>query len=173
MRTPGFTLPELLIALAVVCVLFFSSNAIGSLLAKQRLDSSARELASTLRYARSKAVIAQANVTVLAINGRWSNGWQVFLDHNRNAQLDSNEVVLINRNSPLGLRASGNNPVASYVHYSAQGIPELVNGGFQAGSILFCSLDPELNSIKMILSSSGRVRTEKHSNSACAAAKAP
>ena len=173
MRTHGFTLPELLITLAVVCILLLSSQTIGSVLAKQQLTGSARDLASTLRFARSKAVITQSGVTVLATDGNWSNGWRVFLDPNRNAQLDGNEESLTNRSSPLKLTVSGNSPVASYVHYSAQGFPELISGGFQAGSITLCSPDPALKPLKMILSSSGRIRTEEQKNASCSAAREP
>lgn len=167
MRNHGFTLPELLVTLAITCILLLASNSIGSLLADLNLTSGARDLAAALRFARSKAVLGQAGTTVLAMNGNWSNGWQVFHDPNRNARLDSDETPLVKRSTPLKLRVSGNSPVATYVHYSAQGTPELINGGFQAGSIYFCSPDPSLPPLKMTLSSSGRVRIEENLNAAC------
>lgn len=173
MRTQGFTLPELLTALAIVYFLLLASHPIGTLVAKQRLSSGAKELASTLRFARSKAVITQSGVTVLAINGSWSNGWQVFLDPNRNALQDQGEDALANRSSPLGAKIFGNTPVASYVHYSSLGAPELINGGFQAGSIFFCAFTPGPTPLKMTLNSSGRVRVEEHSSADCPEIRQP
>ena len=173
MRNHGFTLPELLMALAVTCILLLASQPIGSLLAELHLTSSARDLAATLRFARSNAVLSQTGTTVLALNGSWSNGWQVFRDDNRNAQLDDDEVALIKRSAPLQLKISGNSPVATYIHYSAQGMPELVNGGFQAGSIYFCSPDSSLSPLKMTLSSSGRVRIEEQVDANCTDARSP
>lgn len=173
MHNHGFTLPELLTALAVTCLLLLASQPIGSLLAELHLTSSARDLAATLRFARSDAVLNQTGTTVLALNGSWSNGWQVFRDGNRNAQLDKDEATLIKRSTPLKLKTSGNSPVATYIHYSAQGMPELINGGFQAGSIYFCSPDPGLSPLKMTLSSSGRVRIEEQAGASCTDARAP
>ena len=88
-------------------------------------------------------------------------------------QLDEDEVALIKRSAPLKLKISGNSPVATYIHYSAQGIPELVNGGFQAGSIYFCSPDSSLSPLKMTLSSSGRVRIEEQVDANCTDARSP
>jgi len=173
MRIHGFTLPELLITLAITCILLLASHPIGSLLTELHLTSSARDLAATLRFARSNAVLNQTGTTVLALDGSWSNGWQVFPDGNRNAQLDGDEATLIKRSTPLKLKISGNSPVATYIHYSAQGTPELINGGFQAGSIYFCSPDSSLSPLKMTLSSTGRVRIEEQASADCRDARGP
>lgn len=77
-RQLGFTLAELLVAVAIVGLL----AGIGVPMFRQGLDfvaakGAAIELASDLRYARAEALKRNTTVTVTPISGSWSQGWEV------------------------------------------------------------------------------------------------
>lgn len=61
----GFTLVELMVTIAVVAILaMIAAPSMSSMLAKQRLNSTTRDLAATLSQARSQAALLRREVTV-------------------------------------------------------------------------------------------------------------
>ena len=69
----GFTLIELMVTIAVVAILaMISIPSMSNLIAKQRLNSTTRELASTLSEARSRAALLRREITV-TLNSDSSN----------------------------------------------------------------------------------------------------
>lgn len=159
MHNRGYTLTELLTALSIAGLLVAASAPLNSLIKQLRLTNCAHEFTAALRFARSRAILDQTGVTVAARDGSWINGWIIFTDPNRNARLDSGEVKLISQARMQNLRVATNSPVTSYIHYSAQGTSQLINGGFQAGTLSFCSVDRSLPGIKITLNSTGKTRS--------------
>lgn len=165
MRNYGFTLPELLSTLAIVSILLSLASPIGSLITRECMLTSVTDLATSLRYARTHAVLHQTGVTVRAIDDNWSLGWRIYSDPNRNTQLDSNESLLLSQATSTHLLVRGNRTITHYVHFAMSGEPELAKGGFQAGTLIFCSADSPEDSFQLILGKSGRVRIEQKRNS--------
>ena len=67
-----------------------------------------------------------------------------------------------------GARLTGNLPVANYVSYSASGTAKLTSGAFQAGTFTLCQVPGSSIDVRQIvLSATGRARTQKGSTSAC------
>ena len=57
------------------------------------LTTSVNSLVSSLQRARSEAIKRRTNVTITAVGGSWSNGWNITLDEDRNGNgtLDTGE----------------------------------------------------------------------------------
>ena len=143
-----------------------------------RLRSASEGYFHSLMLGRSEAIKRNARVVLCkssdanscTTQGRWEQGWLVFHDANNNARLDSGEAVLARQEAlPKGLRLSGNQPVASYVSYTALGNTETTGGGFQAGTFTLCNESAgRTDAREIIIASSGRPRTRKLSVNSCA-----
>lgn len=82
--TQGFTLIELLIVLSIIGItLGIAVPSFQSLIASNRLTTSANSLVSALQLAKSEAIKSNYLVVVTQ-NGTWSNGWTVFTDKYQN-----------------------------------------------------------------------------------------
>ena len=77
-RWDGFTLIELIIALAIAGVLVaLAAPSFTNLIAKRRVESVASELYADLSKARSWAITRNTLVTLSPKTGGWQNGWQI------------------------------------------------------------------------------------------------
>jgi len=159
MRANAFTLPELLACVAVCCTLIVCVQPLGNLMTKQRLQNEAADLAASLRFARTRAVVGQTGVTIAATGKDWGAGWHIFADPNRNAILDPGEELFLERRHTKHNQTTGNRPLSHYVHFTMNGDAELINGGFQAGTLYICGKTDGAH-YKIVLSKSGRIRTE-------------
>jgi len=158
MKKNGMTLPELLVALAVIAMLVALTPAFTSMLDRLRLESATRDLATAIRYARTTAVVEQTGVTIKALEGDWGNGWVIFQDLDRSISREDAGAILIKRKLGNRVQIKGNGSMARYIHFSAQGFPKQKSGAFQAGSLVVCSPRIETQSSKLILASGGRLR---------------
>lgn len=166
MRPHGFTLIELLTALAITAMLsFLVAPATSAIIAQQRLNAGLGEFISALKYARTYAVLHQTGVTLLAQQSDWGAGWTVFEDSNHNAIQDDGERALLIREPSDTLVISGNTPIASYVHFNMHGEPQLSSGGFQAGTLTFCSQASPSTYYKLVMAKTGRVRISSDGDS--------
>ncbi len=83
-RNPGFTLPELMITLAIAGILM--AVAIPSFnisIRNSRLSAYSNDLISSMNLARTEAVKRGQQVVVRQNGGGWQNGWQIFVDVDR------------------------------------------------------------------------------------------
>ncbi len=159
MNSRGFTLPEILTALAIISTLLICAAPTHAQLQRYRLQADAATFTVALRHTRTQAIISGTGMTMQAIGSDWSQGWVIFSDANRNAQMDATDRLLLSRTLSGRSTIKGNQPISSYVHFTATGEPVQTGGSFQAGAVFICHNDsPE--SIKVVLGKSGRIRTE-------------
>lgn len=77
-RARGFTLPELLIVIAVLAVLAAAGLPnLTEFIRNQRVKTASFDLYSTLVHARSEAITRNGSVTVAPVSSAWTNGWTV------------------------------------------------------------------------------------------------
>lgn len=175
----GFTLIEVLVVLAVVVILqTVAVPAMSAAVDSARLGAVTQALNAALQLSRSEAIKRNARVvlcksdtgTNCAKTGGWEQGWIVFHDANNNAVVDAGEVVLQREPALTGsVKLAGNAMVESYVSYTAAGQTIMVNGAFQSGTLTLCRLsDTRVQARQVVISSSGRVRTQKVWRDYCA-----
>jgi prepilin-type N-terminal cleavage/methylation domain-containing protein len=139
----GFTLPELLIVVAIGMILATMTVPLFSTAANQyRLRTSAVDLDGLLQRARTRAVRDNRTYSLQTVPQVGCTFTQVYLDLNGNQQLDAGEPqIQLQRNVNLvtcgGVPAIPNaslgftpQPTGTQVTFSARGTPCLVVGGF-------------------------------------------
>jgi type IV fimbrial biogenesis protein FimT len=176
-RMRGFTLVEVVIVLAISCLLLgVAVPQFRSLLRSARLTSATNDMFAGLLLARSEAVKRNARVvlcksadgsTCMSAGG-WEQGWIVFHDTNNNGLREPAEEIL-QRGQALSadVTVTGNQNVSRYVSYAPSGSTKLVGGGFQAGTITFCEHLATGEARQIILNAVGRPRVQKAAGSVC------
>lgn len=160
----GFTLIEMMVAVAILAILLaIGIPAFGALIDNQRLDSSTDSLMRSVQFARGEATRRNRHVTMTPLGDGWHSGWVVFLDANNNGMLDVDEVILREDRPPRRIHIHTNSAIASYLRYNAQGVSELLNGGFQAGTFSFCPTQPTALGRQLIINRVGRPRVQQAS----------
>lgn len=131
----GFTLVELLVALAVAGVLAtIGMPAMGSFHGKAVVDAQVQGLSSAMRRARQEAITRGELVTVCAMDPatadsaepdclaggkNWSAGWIIFVDRGRRGEMGSGDRVIAVHQS--GDNSGGALSTQRYVTYRAGG----------------------------------------------------
>lgn len=162
MKSYGFTLVELLVALLVLGILLgIGMPAFGKMIDQQRMDAGLVALTGSLNMARQEAVRRNRPVTLAAIGGDWNNGWVMFLDNNRNGRYDEGEALLREIAPNAVSRVHANTPVSQYVQFNARGESQLLNGGFQAGTFRFCPKASRDEGRRVTINQVGRWRVER------------
>jgi type IV fimbrial biogenesis protein FimT len=107
-KQQGFTLIELMVALAIAIIVIALSTPISNVFKQNRVTSIEHEFVTSLNLARSAAVSTATTVSVCrrdpnnantclaagAGNTRWEQGWIVFNDPNADGIIDPGEVIL-------------------------------------------------------------------------------
>jgi type IV fimbrial biogenesis protein FimT len=88
-----------------------------------------------------------------------SDGPTMYVDENRDGDIDSDESVIRREGSADGITVSGNPPVANYVSYTALGHARLLSSALQMGTFVVCK--PGQDALKVVLANSGRARIDK------------
>jgi type IV fimbrial biogenesis protein FimT len=103
-RTKGFTLPELLITIAIAATLLgVGVPSYSSYVASRSVQSRAAELHADLSLARLEAIRRVGIAEVRALDGNWSNGWVVTVRDETNADVVD---VEIGRRGPAEVRVA-------------------------------------------------------------------
>lgn len=77
----GFTLVELMVTLAVLTIIIsLGVPMYGQFTQGAGLSSRTSELVSSINLARSEAVTRRADIRLAAIEGDWTNGWEIHDD---------------------------------------------------------------------------------------------
>jgi type IV fimbrial biogenesis protein FimT len=182
-QASGFTLLELMIAIAVAGVLMALAVPSGTdIIRNNRLTTYTNELVTALNLARSEAVKRGQQVVVRKTGTNWENGWQVFVDVDRPAGNTSKENVFNDDGDATlceatedcllrtysGLSSSytlrGNNNFVNFIRYQPDGTSS-ADGSFAVCNISDSSATtPKAYSSKLIIINNGRVRIGKDSN---------
>jgi len=107
-REGGFTLIELMVTIGILAiVLSVGVPSYRGIVMDNRMASQANLFATSIKLARSNAVKYQRNATVCSSsnfdaavptcssNADWSNGWIVWVDKDRDAATDANEIISV------------------------------------------------------------------------------
>lgn len=178
LKQSGMTLLELIVTLLIAGILLaVAVPAFTSLITSSRLSSYANELISSLHLTRSEAIKRNSRAVMCpsetgascSTDGGWQLGWLIFHDPNNNAALDDGETVISARQAlPSGLWVKSTEPTAKYISYAPSGGAKKISGAWQSGTLTLCN-ESESSSLarKIIISSTGRPRTEKTTLASC------
>ena len=159
----GFTILELCITLALVCLLTgLAAAPLQSFVAAKEGDQALRSINELILIARSAAAKNGRGVTLcpsstgLHCGGTWSSGAVLFLDRNFDRNINQDDIILrvkseLSRHGSITWRAFGNR---QYLQVDARGFMR-----HQSGNFSYCdaSGDPQL-ARQLIVNSTGRVR---------------
>lgn len=127
---PGFTLPELLVVLAIAGILLAAGlPGFRHLMHNQQVATAAGEFLAALHLTRSEAIQRGRRVDLAPRDSiNWENGWVVFVnkDGDTNLMFDAGDL-LINSHDPLpsGIRVTTtlSDKSAAYIAYNGSGRP--------------------------------------------------
>ena len=162
-KNSGFTLLELIIAMALVSIVVaFAIPSMTTFTQNDRLTTNINSLIGHLAYARSEAVKRSQQVSVCASNdaatcsGGWDDGWIVYIDADNNNSFDAGEEV-IRAQQALGgnntLTATG---IGTQITYDNRGF---VNAA-SVGSLQLCDDRSGPYGKTVRITTTGRVRLE-------------
>lgn len=161
-HTRAFTLLDLLVSITVLASLAaIAAPTYKAVLQEQEMRQTVNRLIASTVLARSEAAKRNRAVVVRARNSNWSDGWDVFVDLNNNTLLDIDEPVISQQAGSTQIIITGNTPVARYIRLTPTGRAKLPGGGFQAGTLTLCHRENMLDQRQLILSATGRIRSER------------
>jgi type IV fimbrial biogenesis protein FimT len=158
----GFTLIELVIALAVITIL--TGYAVPNYQAfkhNKMMTTEINRLVSSLHFARNQSIIYGSHVILCpseslqscdAVN-HWHKGWLVFKDDNRNRQLDTNESILTTEQAMQGTLKATASVYRQKIRYDRLGASPGTNL-----SIRFCDFRGAEHAKAIIVNNVGRPR---------------
>lgn len=121
----GFTLLELLVAIAIAVILMtIGVPSFNSFIRDSTLRSETNTLSSSLSLSRSEAIRRGENVNITALSGStdWSQGWRIWIDSNNNNIFDDNDV-LIRVFDQVTSNISASQASVSFIHDGSLSLP--------------------------------------------------
>jgi type IV fimbrial biogenesis protein FimT len=164
----GFTLIEMLIALAIASLLVaLATPDWRSRNARAELRDRANALVEVMSVARSEAVKRGTRVDVCPSVDRmqcvagagWETGW-LSLVHDAGDHPPQPRATILRREGPArsGITIRANRPLADYVSFTSLGHARRHDGALQMGTFTVCRSGHE--AFKVVLANSGRVRVD-------------
>lgn len=167
-KSPGFTLMELTITLAILMIMFTLALPLyHQFMASMELKNTPQLLTIHIQKAkydailRHKSVVLCPSVDLSICNSNWHTRLISFVDTNHNLQRESDEEILTNieLNHHYGsLKFQKFGKLNSIVFQGDTGLPRESNGSFT-----YCSYN-QLKNFKLVLSKMGHVRLEELQN---------
>ncbi|WDY57389.1 GspH/FimT family pseudopilin [Pseudomonas sp. PSKL.D1] len=161
MKQRGVTLIQMMFGLAMAALLTqLGMPAYSKWSDDLHRTATARDLAQSLRSARSHAMLQGQAVLVQSVEDDWGKGWRVVLENNRQ--------LLREHRLSRAQRIDSN--MGNQVKFSAQGIPLGATNNFRAGRLEVCKPTAVVSQYQLVLASSGRVdlRTDEPKHPLCA-----
>lgn len=144
-KTPGFTLVEAMVSLAIISLLMGTMiPSISNMLERNRAITNINWIVSAVNFTRHAAVVNRVTMTLCApkstnrCGGKWHEGLIVFSDRNKNARIDDNDRIVA-RIQP----ASGNGSIKWRAFRNRQYLQmtQLGHTNFQNGNFVYCPED--------------------------------
>ena len=151
-RNKGFTLIELVVAIAIVAIVV--AIAIPGWLSWRdgvKVRGAASSLKADFERAKLRAVRENGNVCVLFTG---NTTYQVFTDPNEDSVRDADENMIANRTLPAGVTITNNTFSGNRVSFNSRGVPD-----GKAGTVTLTSTGGKR--FDVVVSMFGRVRTER------------
>lgn len=164
-KVKGFTLIELIITLTIASILSgYAMPSFYHLKLNKQMESERNRLTGSFHLARNYAISYQTYVIVCpSLSGtacdnqsNWHDGWMVFIDNNKNRDLDDNDKLLRFEGAMTSKLESLSSVYRSKIRYN--------NMGFSPGtnvSINFCDKRGADYAKSIIISNSGRIKQSK------------
>jgi len=148
-RTLGFTVVELMITLLIAAVLLgMAAPGLSDLLERNRIQTSANNLFTTLMLTRSEALKRNRAVvmcksssgTACTTGTQWHNGWLVYVDNDGDSAADPNEILRVEGSLRNGdtLLVSG----ADFTNEISYGMDGTASG---TGTFVLCNASGDLD----------------------------
>lgn len=174
-KLQGFTLPELLVSVAIAAILLAAAlPSMKDVIVKDRSASQINELLASLQLARSEAIKRMAPVTVCASSDgstcdaaqTWEAGWIVFVEATpADGKRDSAEALLrVGGVLKPGYTLRSNNKIGGYITYLASGRSQTSDTSSTSGQVVLCAEGDTSSLHAVLVSLSGRVYTAKDTN---------
>jgi type IV fimbrial biogenesis protein FimT len=164
----GFTLGELLIALAVVGIsLTIAVPGFNDMVNNNRRRAAVNEFVSTLHIARSEAITRNQRITVCPTAGgatceavAWSQGWLTFVDLNSDQSVNPGELVVshVEEQSRMNINSA---QFGAFLMFRPNGRMMVANAAQNTGEATFCDPRGAQHARVVIISSSGLPRLSK------------
>lgn len=164
MKQAGLGLVQLLVGLLLIAIAAqLAVPGFSQLVEKQRRGEAAQQLGSAIRSARTEAILRNKVVLIQALDGDWSRGWQVVVEH------QGSSSVLIERASNGKVPIVGNQWLRRSVRFNEMGMPMSSGGAWAAGTLFICDTREPISHHQLVLSRVGRVtlRNDKASAPLC------
>jgi type IV fimbrial biogenesis protein FimT len=143
----GFTLVELMVAVAVLAILIMLTVNLGSLFVNNRRAAAVNDVLAAMNYARFQAISRGTSVTICRSanpeaatpvcggGAGWESGWIVFTDRTNPGVADADELpaLQVHESLPNGFTLRGDGTVIDRITFSPLG----TNIGF-TGAITLC-----------------------------------
>ena len=161
-QSNGFSLAELLVALAVAALLLgFALPAFNTLVQERALAATINDLAASIAYARSEAIRRGRPITLAArapvAGNEWAGGLCVFVGTGESCPTGSALLRETPALQGFSLAGSGDLASISWLTFSARGLPSPA----RAGAFILCSTNAEQRAGRVLsLSRTGRTDVE-------------
>lgn len=169
----GFTIIELLVTIAIAGILVaVAMPSFTSSIKSNRLTAINNDLVSALNLARSEAVKRNQQVVVRRDAAGWDDGWQVFVDIDRDSSAGNDDVFNDNGDTtlcesgedcllrdypklPTGNYTLQTNNFTNFVRYTPTGQISLAGGG----TFAFCENNDVTTSREIVITATGRAQS--------------
>jgi type IV fimbrial biogenesis protein FimT len=164
----GFTLTELMVAIAVLAILAaLAAPGFANVTRRLHVDTVREQFIGSMNFARTEAIRRGRNVVMRRIEPctnaatEWYCGWNVFVDLDQDNTMDAGEPLLREVSGDPNVRIERTNPVGgAFIQFTRFGLPNQSGLSFQ---IFPASQDAAnaTNAQRICMSDAGRTRTVK------------